>query len=200
VQLIKVKEAYRVYKNLIVFYAIEQLINYTEEHKIESLDSLLQSLPEKPVRLQWTNVGGQLLPVNSLQTLFSQIKDGSLNDWDQVHEFYQDNGKAYKEQKLQHAFASLLDLLQIPPSALTKEKFKNLILQATDTKEWMVKNIFESRAKDYQNQFRKMVYDNEKEMEVVVGKLDDNLFIAQQKDEFQQFKSSANHLIKQFNL
>jgi hypothetical protein len=40
----------------------------------------------------------------------------------------------------------------------------------------MVKGIFDSRAKDYHNPFRKMVYDNRKQMEEVIGKLDENSF------------------------
>lgn len=78
--------------------------------------------------------------------------------------------------------------------------FKKLLAQALSSKEWMVKNIYDSRAKDYHNEFRKMVYDNEKEMETVVGKLDDNVFVNQQKEEFVKFKSSIEKVIRQFNL
>jgi hypothetical protein len=42
---------------------------------------------------------------------------------------------------------------------------------------WMVKGIYESRAKDYANPFRRMVYESQKEMEKVVGRLKDNAFI-----------------------
>ena len=60
--------------------------------------------------------------------------------------------------------------------------------------------IYASRAKDYQNEFKKMVYDNEAEMEEVVGKLDDNSFIRQQEIELQAFRSSVESVITKFGL
>jgi len=41
--------------------------------------------------------------------------------------------------------------------------------QSISTKEWMTKAIYDSRAKDYSNPFRKMVYANTKEMNLVTG-------------------------------
>ena len=72
--------------------------------------------------------------------------------------------------------------------------------EAVTTKEWMTRNIYESRAKDYQNEFRKMVYDTEKEMEKVLGKLKDNAFINQQQEELKQFKKQVLGIIKTFGL
>ncbi|MFX7776598.1 hypothetical protein ABTJ98_21430, partial [Acinetobacter baumannii] len=48
------------------------------------------------------------------------------------------------------------------------------------TKEWMTKGISDSRAKDYSNPYRKMVYESFAEMNTVVGKLEDNSFIKEQ--------------------
>jgi len=198
--LVKVREAYQVYKNLVVFYGVTQLIRFIEAHEIGSFKNLLESLPAQPLRLDWTNVGGQLLPMQSLQTLKEDINSGVIQGWDEVHEFYQQNGKLYAEQKLQHAYASLLEILQIKPADFSANKFKTLLEDTLTTKEWMVKNIYESRSKDYQNAFRKMVYDNEEEMNKVVGKLDDNVFIAQQKEEFNSLRSSIEQIQKRFKL
>ena len=68
------------------------------------------------------------------------------------------------------------------------------------TREWMVKGIYESRAKDYHNEFRKMVYETKKEMEKVIGKLEDNVFIRQQLEEIKQFRKKLNSAIKNFKL
>ena len=69
-----------------------------------------------------------------------------------------------------------------------------------DTKEWIVKSIYESRAKDYNNEFRKMVYETNTEMINVLGKLADNVFIKTQKEELKLFKKKVNDLIKTFQL
>lgn len=200
VQILKVKEAYTTYRNLIIYYGIEQMIEFIEEHKINSFEGLMKALPKDPVRLQWSNIGGQLLPLASVNTLLKNIKNDKLQTWDEVHGFYEENSNLYADQKLKHAYASLLEILQLSSEQFTSDTFRKLILQALDTKEWMTKNIYESRAKDYQNKFRKMVYDNEKEMENVVGRLADNIFIAQQKETLTGFRSSAEKIITTFGL
>jgi hypothetical protein len=75
-----------------------------------------------------------------------------------------------------------------------------LLQQAVETKEWMVRNIYESRAKDYSNPFRLMVYESQKEMEKVVGSLKDNAFIKQQQEELVTFKRQAGSISKQFSM
>lgn len=194
----KVNEAYRIYKDLIVYYGITNLMEFISTQSIHSFDELLNALPDSPVRLQWTNIGGQLLPVDSLQGLLNKIKDNFIQTWSEVHEFYEESSRGYAEHKQQHAYASLLELLEM--EILNASTFKNLLLRALNIKEWMVKNIHGSRAKDFQNEFRKMVYDNEREMEVVVGKLEDNVFINQQKEELERFKTSVENIISEFRL
>jgi hypothetical protein len=45
-----------------------------------------------------------------------------------------------------------------------------------------------------------MVYDNEQEMEEVVGKLEDNVFIAQVNSELEQLRNSVVSIISRFGL
>lgn len=194
----KVGEAYTIYKNLILYYGIKNLVDFINTHSIKSFNELIAAFPSTIVRLQWVNVGGQLLPVTSYETLLEQIKNGTVQTWQGVHAFYEENGKIYTEQKLQHAYASLLELLKI--KSLSAIEFKNLLLRALEIKEWMFKKIYESRAKDYQNEFRKMVYDNKEEMETVIGKLEDNVFINQQREELSQFRASVENIIHTFGL
>jgi 23S rRNA maturation mini-RNase III len=63
---------------------------------------------------------------------------------------------------------------------------QQLLSEFLETKRWMVNCIRDSRTKDYQNAFRKMVYNNETEMEEVIGKIDDNIFIQQQEQELKE--------------
>ena len=90
--------------------------------------------------------------------------------------------------------------LNCNPHHLTRKYSLQLLQQAVATKEWMVKGIYESRAKDYPNPFRKMVYDTQKEMEKVIGKLKDNAFIQQQQEELVQFKKQVAAIIKDLGL
>lgn len=200
VQLIKVAEAYAVFKELIIYYGIIQLISYTIDNKIASLQQLLKSLPASPVRQAWTNIGGQLVPAPAFKTMVRSIHTGKINDWDLVHAFYEQQGRKYVKEKTQHAFAAMLEILQLTPGKFSKKMFASLLQQAVNTKEWMTKAIYESRAKDYQSPYRQMVYETEKEMETVIGKLKDNPFIAQQQEELTSFKKQAEQVSRQFGL
>lgn len=196
--IIKVREAYTIYKNLILYYGVKQIIDFIVNSNIHSFEKLIDRLPPPSPRLSWTNVGGQLFPKTTFDALLKNIKDGSISSWENVHEVYRQSGKIYTEQKLQHAYASLLEVLKM--EKLNPTVFKNLLFQVLESKEWMIKNIYEARAKDYQSEFRKMVYDSEQEMENVIGKLNDNVFINQTKEELKQFRLSIEEILKRFNL
>lgn len=199
VQLIKVAEAYRLFKELIVYYGITQLLSFIEKENIDSFDKLVKSMG-KPNRSEWTNIGGQLIPKQAMDTLIRDIHSGKINSWDDVHAFYKERSEQYHTDKRQHGFASMLELLQLTPATFSEKIFLWLLQQSIVTKEWMVKGIYESRAKDYASPFRQMVYETEKEMEKVIGKLKENTFIQQQREELTEYKKRVAVLIKNFNL
>lgn len=68
----------------------------------------------------------------------------------------------YATDKLEHAYTSLLEVLNITSKQFTSDKFKDVLQQSVIVKEWMCKGIYDSREKDYTNPFRKMVYDTKK--------------------------------------
>jgi hypothetical protein len=199
-QIIKVWEAYTIYKELVIYYSIENLLNFISENNITSLNELKQKLSGNLIRSSWKNIGGQLLPEEKLNQLLAGIKSGKIKGWDEVHDFYKESSDRYYEYKLDHAYSSLLELLQINSSQLNNDLFKECVESALATKEWIVKSIYESRAKDYENEFRKMAYDSVEEMEEVVGKLEDNVFIKQQEEELAGFRSQVEKVLTSFGL
>jgi hypothetical protein len=200
VQLTKVRQAYVIYKELIVYYGVNQLLRYAWNNKISGWEKLFAALPLRARRSSWFNIGGQLFPQNSVNTFKKDIYAGKIKNWDDVHSFYSINSQIYPEQKLQHSFASLLEILQLKPADFNKKLFKDLAIQAVNTREWMAKGIFESRAKDYHNPFRKMVYDNRKQMEEVIGKLGENSFIKTKIAEMKTYREKTKELLKNFKL
>lgn len=77
---------------------------------------------------------------------------------------------------------------------LSMEEIHIFLEDAIVIKEKMAEAIYASRAKDYNNPFRKMVYESELEMEKVLGRLDENSFIQQQAKEVQAFKNKVAQL------
>ena len=135
-----------------------------------------------------------------LKRLIHQIKAGKINSWHEVRGYYSAAGKKYDSDKLNHAYTSLLEILHITPKQFTAELFKHLLQEAVATKEWMYKNIYGSRAKDYSNPFRKMVYDSTEEMNEVIGRLEDNSFIQQQAAALDEMKKQVKALVKKMKL
>jgi len=200
VQLIKVQQAYIIFRELLIYYGINQLLQVAWKNKISDWNKFYDTLPLRPRRSNWLNIGGQLFPLPAVNTLKKEIGSGKIKSWDDIHAFYSANAQIYPEQKLQHAFASLLEILQIKPADFDKKLFKELVRQTLATREWMAKGIVESRAKDYHNPFRKMVYDNRKQMEMVTGKLDENSFIKKQIAEMKDYREKTKDLQKKFKL
>jgi hypothetical protein len=196
----KVLPAYSIFKELITYYGVLQMVEFIEETNLHSWEEFAQTLPARAKRTPWLNVGGQLFPQASIDLLIKQIHSRRIKNWDQVHQFYQKNGRLYKDQKLQHAFASLLEINKINSRKFDKKIFKSLLDHALATREWMTKAIYDSRAKDYHSDFRRMAYDTQEQMDKVIGRLDKNSFIAQQEEAFRKFKSQISTLIKSFKL
>jgi hypothetical protein len=50
---------------------------------------------------------GQLIPQQEIDKLIKNIQGNKIKSWNEVHEFYKEQGENYKEQKLYHALAAL---------------------------------------------------------------------------------------------
>ena len=81
-----------------------------------------------------------------------------------------------------------------------KNYFKNLLRFLVSTQEKLENLIHTSREKDYSNPFRKMIYENEAEMNKVLGSMDDNAFIREQKEKTAHLKKAVQQLIKSWKL
>ncbi|MEP6724912.1 MAG: DUF4954 family protein [Bacteroidota bacterium] len=197
--LIKGLQAYQLFKELVNYYAAIELLALIEKNKIKTIDALLEQLPSAGKLQPWTNAGGQLIPADELSKLLLQVRNGKIKNWHAVHNFYKKQAVQYPAQKLQHALSALQVVYGIN---LKKNKagLKQLLQQSIYTKEWMVKGIYDSRAKDYTNPFRKMVYENRSEMEKVTGSLEKNSFIQQEQEGLVTYKQNIQSIIKAFKL
>jgi len=196
VQISKVREAMTLFADLIIYYGATQLLEQAIKNKFSSFDELKESISTKIARSKWMNVGGQLMTITDVEKIKQQIKTGKMQSWPQVHEAYKKIGNNYPSDKLEHAYTSLLEILNITSKQFTADTFKNVLQNAVTIKEWMCRGIYESREKDYTNPFRKMVYDTKKEMDKVIGKIEDNTFIQQQLGELDIFKKKVKGIVK----
>jgi hypothetical protein len=196
IKILKVAKAIDLFRELVAYYSTMQLLQHFQQNKFSSFDEFKKTLTTKLMRSTWMNIGGQLIKKSSVDKLKTSIKSGKINSWIEVHGFYKEQGRLYPADKLQHAYTSLFEIKQITARHFTAETFTELLNDAIKTRTWMSKGIYESRAKDYSNPFRKMVYETNEEMNRVLGKLEDNSFIQDQVAELEKMKKEIKQLIK----
>ena len=199
-QIVKVKEGISIYRELIQFYAVMQILELIKTKKIGSFEELKKNLSAKLSREQWMNIGSQLIRKSAINQFKANVKKGIINSWDDVHAFYVSEGNRYAQDKLQHAYNSLLEILQITSRQFTATLFTKLLNETFKTKVWLCKGIYQSRAKDYSNPFRKMVYESVEEMNKVIGTLEDNSFIQSQMKAMDEMKKEIRSLSKKWGL
>jgi len=194
VVLIKVREGYDTYRRIIAYYAATQLKAYLDTHSMEELQAGYLSQPGRPARAEFENVGGQLIRTPDLDDLLNQIRDGALADWEAVHHQYHVLSSQYLTHKFEHALAAFLEIHDVEKSALTPAYLNQCIAESVVTKQWICREIYKTRAKDYENPFRRMVYENDEERDRVVGALEENTFIRQQAEEYEQYAGSIKQI------
>jgi Domain of unknown function (DUF4954) len=200
VRIIKLTRSYALFNELVIYYAINQILRYTKINGYGRLPDFQKDLPETGLPETWVNAGGQLIKKSSLDTLIRDIHQGRVNGWNGIHQFYQDQAAGYAGDKLRHALDILMIVHGISIKQIKPAEFKKLLLQSLSTAEWISKGIFNSRKKDYLNPFRKMVYDSEAEMEQVIGKLEDNSFIKNQEKALLDYQEQVQGLILSWKL
>ena len=199
-EVIKVPESVAVFKELLRYYGTIEIVKHMQANRFETFEQLKKTLSAKIQRSKWLNVGGQLMQVEDVKKIISDIKKDKIKGWFALHDVYRHTGVQYPKDKLSHAYTSLLEILNITPRQFTPALLKQLLHQAIQTREWMCKGIYASREKDYTNPFRKMMYDSAEEMNRVIGRLEDNSFIQEQLAELDQLKKQVKAIIRKLKL
>jgi len=200
VRIIKLVKGYSIFRELIIHYAIEQIMLYVGNDKFSGLSEFKASIHQNKKPESWINAGGQLIKRSSFDKLLVDIRQGQVKNWDEIHQFYQNEAGHYSTDKLYHALDVLFQIHGISVKNLNAVNFKNLLLQSISTAEWITQGIFKSRQKDYLNPFRKMVYESDAEMNQVIGKLDENSFINNQEKKFKEYELQIQQLMQKWNL
>lgn len=181
VQVIKASQAWSIYVSLIKYYAVKCSLEYLEEEKDMSWDRLSGLISSKNECLTWSNVGGQLIPDNELEQLIHNIKAGNITGWDGIHEGYQAVSKNYSRNKASHALCILNQFLKDQGQTFSLQTWQDIMEETLAFRQWLSDQVYASRKKDYDNPFRNMVYASDEERDQIVGGLDDNPFIAEEK-------------------
>ncbi len=199
-KLVKCYDAYHMFEKMIFVYGMEAVLHYTENKKGKAILTTLQQTKIGTTHLIWTNIGGQLIPQKNVNDLITKIKKDNITSWDLVHAFYELESEKYISRRDHHALACLETITNTPLSKLTTTKLTDWIDNYFEIKKDITARIQNTRAKDYANPFRKMVYENEAEMNAVVGSLKDNSFINEQNAALEKLGIQLTEIKKQLKL
>lgn len=193
-KIIKVPQSIKVFKELVQYYGMINLIEHYQQNNFTNFDNFKKSLPQSIARPSFMNIGGQLMKTSAVNKIKADVVANNITGWTDMHNRYKTEGNQYTTDLLEHAYCSLLEILNITTKQFTAELFKDLLQQTLATKQWMTEGILKSREKDYTNPYRKMVYENNNEMNKVIGKLEDNSFIQGQFEGLDLYKRQIQEM------
>jgi hypothetical protein len=173
------------------YYAVKTLLDYLQDNPQVTLSSMSKILAG-PRESQWVNLGGQLIPVNDVDQLRSDIGSGKLDSWDAVHNRYDVLWEQYPLAKQRHAYAVLCELLGT--SVINKKQWIDALDKAVAIQETIRDLAYNSRKKDFDNPFRQATYRNLDEMTAAIGTIEDNSFVKQLRSETEHFKRTIEQI------
>ena len=159
VVLLKAGKAYKAYGDMLIYYAMRVLSG--QQLVVSGQRSEASWQREK----KWHNIGGQLVAECDLKKLFDEMQN--FTKWDEIHERMDELWGGYEEQKRKHAYQVLLDLLLC--DEISDEQWKRLTERYEEICKEMEEQAKASRAKDFENEFRKMTFESEEELSAVVS-------------------------------
>ncbi|HLX92321.1 MAG TPA: DUF4954 family protein, partial [Puia sp.] len=195
-RLIKVYRAYHLFRDLVKYYAIRQLLNILGVGWKGSMAQLSKNIPPRTTLTKWLNVGGQLIPEAHVERFLQKVHAKKIDGWGGVHLFYEKEAAEYNKHKFLHSLAALKKVHGIDIGRLSAKDLSSLLQGSIATEEWITKCIHDSRAKDYTNPFRKMTYRNSAEMNKVTGSLRKNAFVRLQVDRLLEYKRQVKMVSK----
>jgi hypothetical protein len=197
-RLLKVRKAYQWYNRMIRFYALGIFFDSLLREQVKN-PAKLKSLLRGPVTVEgFMNIGGQLIPESAYLQFRKSVRSGRIKSWNDVHDFYRRQGDAYNQQRFAHAMGVLAKLGESRHLAGNKTALQALAADLLETKSMIFEGIVQSRQKDYQNRFRKMMYDTPAEMDQVVGAFSDNAFIEDQRKETEAYAKALKSFLRKF--
>ncbi len=188
-------QAYKMYRKIVKYFATRTLMEFCQSLNQDMLTpDLVSRIRKLPLYTEWENVGGQIIPSEKIRELFDGIKNGAINNWNAVHQFYKLCDCAYEQYKVSYALYLLEQLYSRPIEEFSVDLYRNI----TDDVSIVAYDIYnaslKSREKDYTDYYRSMVYHSEAEMNCVLGPLEDNSFLRQLRADTEVFTKKIREI------
>jgi hypothetical protein len=185
VVILKPEQAYQAYHDMLHYYAVFNLLSHLRDNPGSTFTQMCRVLQGSRPK-KWVNLGGQIMLQDDLDTLRSDIGSGKMKAWKEIHDRYDFLWEKYAADKQQHAFSTLCELYGKASLDLNDWQFaldKTLLIQ-----QYICDQVYVSRRKDFDNPFKKNTFRNEAEMTATIGRVEDNSFILQIREETEEIR------------
>lgn len=184
----KGREAYR---HLILEWCVRTLLGWMQQHDLRSIDHLRDTCASA-ARQPWINLGGQLATRERIERLCNAVRKGEVASFEDLHAAYRRMSAASGLEKVRYAWAALREL---HGQELTTTLWHDDLQAAAQLAQSAASAVRQSRAKDFDDPFRQMSYDNAEEMNAVLGSIESDDFIRQFGQEAQAFSSAVQNYL-----
>lgn len=183
-------QGYKTYRKIAKYFISHTMQEYCKKNNLSgfSKDTYNKVLKLK-LYTKWMNVGGQVIPVEKVNSLLEDVKTRKVRNWQEIHAFYNQCQEEYLDDKVRYAMYLLEMLYSRSISDFTSDVFEDIQKDTIAVAEEMYASSVSSREKDYTDYYRCMTYKNKDEMTAVIGTLDDNDFL-------KVLKSDTEELVK----
>lgn len=155
VVILKAREAYKAYGDMLYFYVTGVL-------------RMLDKLPQAEAGDEhWVNMGGMLTKNCDVESLITQIEEGSLRSWDDIHDHWHLLQGRHRDNVAAHAMKVLLKLEG--KNCITEKEWKLIVPRYEEIMDYLQQQVRATRQKDIDNPFRHITYFDEEEYRAVLG-------------------------------
>jgi hypothetical protein len=185
------------YREMLTWYAAKAVLESLEggaaalgsaEARVAALEARLSASGRESA---WDNLGGQIAPRSRVDELVGRARSGELRDWDAMHEGYARIAAAYADDAAAHAWACLRLLFGGGAGAALRSGLSEL----SSLSRKVEKRVFETRAKDFSNRFRRATFESDAEFDAVMGRVEDNPFVKKTRADMRDLRARIDAIL-----
>lgn len=178
VKILKPAEGWRSYRDMLLYYGVKSVGRWCVDSGMTLSQFQREHATTKPSS-PWLNLGGQLVLERKVQQLRQDIRSGRISTWREVHDQYELWWKEYPCDRACDGLQVLRSLLVV--DSIDPPTWASLTQEVRRIRAYVEDQVLRTKQKDYDNAFREITYRSLAERNAVLGRVEDNPFIAEAK-------------------
>lgn len=162
------------------------------------LAEAVRALIGEPCR-SWENVGGQIMPSPTVGRLLEGVRSGRIACWSELHDAYQEAWAEYPAQRRSHGLFCMLLAMDRRVEELDAALIRRTLEESVEIQEELLDRAYASRRKDFDNPFRQATFRNPREMEAVLGRLEDTPFLCEYRKETESYCREVKRILSRLD-